>query len=162
MPTVALPLGGLSSASPRTDKYCMAVFMGTDNIPPHIHPETTLTKNGLNNAREQAAYDKDRFPEFAESLLIYDPVTALKKTNVRPQLCKFCKLCVVVQLFSLTMAACCNISNETQQERSSDDPKSHVSGRKVDSLFTAVDFGLQPVLWKSWFRPYKTSQLGTL
>lgn len=49
MPTVSVPLGGLSSASPRTDKYCMAVFMGTDNIP-HIHPETTLTTNALNNA----------------------------------------------------------------------------------------------------------------
>lgn len=36
LPTVAVPFSGLSSASPRTDKYCMAVFMATDNIYPHI------------------------------------------------------------------------------------------------------------------------------
>lgn len=44
VPTVALPFS-LSSASPRTDKYCMTGFMVTDNIYPHIQPETTLTKN---------------------------------------------------------------------------------------------------------------------
>lgn len=86
---------------------------------------------------EQAAYDKDGFPESAESQLMYYPVT----TRVRPQLCKFYKLCVVEQLLCPTMAACCNISRETQQERS-DDPKSHASGRKADSLSSAVDFGL--------------------
>lgn len=45
VPTVAVQLSGLSSASPRTDKHCMAVFMLTDNIPPHIHPEDNPTKN---------------------------------------------------------------------------------------------------------------------
>lgn len=56
VPTVAVPFS-LSYASPRTDKYCMAVFMVTDNIYPHIQPETTLTKNSLNNAAEQTAHE---------------------------------------------------------------------------------------------------------
>lgn len=43
-PTVAVSFS-LSSESPRADKYWMAVFMVTDNIYPHIRPETMLTKN---------------------------------------------------------------------------------------------------------------------